>query len=750
MPVKSENREDVIDLSLYWSIIMIRKWKIIVFVGATTLLAALFSLSMERVYRASTTVLIESDQAKIVSIEDVYGVNTTGKEYFLTQFEILKSRQLPERVVKRLELTKHPLFDPRQEDESFSLTGLLTDSKKVATTDEEVFQIVVSRFHEGLSVSPVRNTQLAKIIFESSDPKLAALVTNTLAEEYIDSHLEAKLQVTVQAAGWLSGRLVELRNTLQESERKLQAYRESEGLVDVKGVQTLSADELEELTQRLADASQNRSEAETLYRQVQRLGDEPAYEDLIGIPLILLHPLVQNMREEQGRADRRVAELRKRYGPKHPKMIAAESNAEQAKLQLQYQAARVANGIETDYRGAIQTERTIKAQMDGAKRRVQGVNRKEFKLSELQRDVESNRQLYDMFLTRTKETGEAGGLQSAHARVVDRAIPPRHPIKPRKSLIVMLAMAVSTLIGVMLAFLFESFNKTVRTPDDIEEKLGLPMLGFLPLEASNKSKLPFEGFSLSARGGFSEAIRTVRTALMLSSIDEPHKVTVVTSSIPGEGKSTVALNLARALGQVEKVLLIDADMRRPTMSRVIDLPRESAGLSNLVAGTASLEDVIYRMDDYEVDVLPSGVIPNNPLELISSKRFSGLLDELKEGYDRIIVDSAPAHAVSDVLVLSQAADAVVYVIKADSTSSDIVLKGLDSLRDVNAPVVGCVLNHVDIRKSNRYGSYYKGYYQNYGYASDEEFSRQKSYQVKRDGEHDYEQKKVSGADGLNR
>jgi succinoglycan biosynthesis transport protein ExoP len=435
---------------------------------------------------------------------------------------------------------------------------------------------------------------------------------------------------------------------------------------------------------------------------------------------VLEHPLVQTLKQEQAKADLRVAELSKRYGPGHPKMQSAKSELNTANQELSRQVSRVVSGIKADYKNAINTEKNLERQVAKLKGRLQGVNRKEFKLKEYEREVETNRHLYNLFLSRSKETDEAGGLESAHARVIDPAVITRVPIKPKKSLIVLLAVVVSGIVGVALAFLQDSLNNTVRTPDDVEGKLRAAMLGFLPLVKNNKSTNAFEGFISDSKGNFAEAIRTIRTGLMLSSLDEPHKITLITSSVPNEGKSTVSLNLAEAIGQMERVLLIDADMRRPTLAKTMGLPRSSLGLSNLVVGTATLKECVRSIEGSTVDVITSGVVPANPLELLSSKRFGGVLQKLGEHYDRIIIDSAPTHAVSDSLVLSSYADAVVYVVKADETPASLAVKGLQRLREVGAPITGVVLNKVDVDKNSRYGSYYAGYYQGYGYSSDDE------------------------------
>jgi len=319
----SQKEEDDIDLAKYWVIVMQHRWNILGLVAVVTLLAVMMTFSLDSIYRATTTVLIESEQANVVSIDDVYGVNTRGKGYFQTQFEILKSRELSERVVKKLDLLTHPLFDPRQQEEGFSVSSLIpTQSKSEELTEAEILYAVVKALRENLNVFPVPNTQLVHVTYESSNPELAAKITNALAEEYIASQLEAKLDVTVQAAGWLTERLSGLREKLHASEARLQEYRESEDLVDDGGMRKLGRGELEELTQRYVDATKSRSEAETLHLQVKSMGPSASVDQLMSIPEVLLDPLVQSLHEEKSLAGRKVAELGKRYGPKHPKMIA--------------------------------------------------------------------------------------------------------------------------------------------------------------------------------------------------------------------------------------------------------------------------------------------------------------------------------------------------------------------------------------------------------------------------------------------
>lgn len=705
-----------VDLRHNLRVVLRNKWRILLLVLISTLLAALVVFSMTPVYKATTTVMIENQQAKVVSIESVYGLNSASSEYYQTQFEILKSRELAERVVKRLNLQSHAAFDPGRNSSSFDLFKYLPfDIEADVLSEEQLFMRAVDQLENKLTILPVPRTQLVKISFESTDRKLAAMITDTLAQVFIESHLEAKLDLTRTAASWLSTRLGGLRDRLQKSERQLQDYREQAGLVDVQGVQTLSSGELQQITERYVETSNLRSRAETLYRQIVELGQHATTESLMSIPAISSDSSVAEFKMAQAAAKRAVAELSKRYGNKHPRMISAQAELDTANEQLRSEVLTVAEGIKSAYKGALQTERTLEKQMGSAKQQLQQINRKEFKLIELEREVETNRQLYDMFLTRSRETNESEGLQSAHARVVDPAMVPTSPIKPRKTIVLILTALVSGLTGIGLAVLLDILSNTVRTPEDVEEKLKSPMLGFLPLVKTNKSEKAYEGFLSDSKGNFAESIRTVRTSLVLSNLDDPHKITLITSSVPSEGKSTVSINLSEALAQMETVLLIDADMRRPSIGKSLGLPRKSPGLSNLVAGTASANQCIHKIEGTSVSVMPAGVIPANPLELLSSKRFEAALQKLSQHFDRIILDSAPTHSVSDALVLSTHANAVIYVVKSDSTSAQLAAKGIRRLRDVDAPVVGVVLNQVDLDKASSYGSYYGDYYNNYGY-----------------------------------
>ncbi len=720
-------QEEVIDLRQYWRIVDRFKWRIAALSVAVAMLTAMVVFSMTPRYQATATLMIEAEQAKALSIEEVYGLDSSRKEYFLTQFEILKSRRIAERVVEQLELTSHPEFDPDQQESGFSLRDWLPFLAQPEPLSEEEartlkLQKVTDAFAERLTISPVRNTQLVKITFESESSQLAAEVANTVAEVFIESHLEAKLEMTQQATSWLNQRLDGLRVKLEASEAKLQAFQESEGLVDVEGVQGLAAQELNEITTQLMQTRKVMKQAESIYQLVQTRGAD--FDALGSLQEVLNHQVIQDVKKAEVEASRKVSELARRYGPKHPKMIAARDELESVQDKLRSEVRRLIAGIENDYETAKANERALARELAQAKGEYQQVSRKETRYNELKREVDVNRQLYNAFLTRFKETSETSDFEAANARLTDPATAPREPAKPKKNLIIALALLVSAMFGVMLAFLIEALNDGIRNPEDVENKLSQRMIGLLPWVKHDKGeRLDLRTFFESDQQSFSEAVRTLRTSLVLSHLEKPAKVISVTSSVPGEGKTTVAENLGFALAQMEKVLLIDADMRRPSVGKDFGLPVYHPGLSNLIAGSSNLDECVYRDEKSGMDVMPAGAVPPNPQELLSSPRFAKALQQLTEKYDRVIIDTAPAQVVSDALIVSRVADSLLYVVKADSTRQKMITNGIGRLLQVGAKLDGVVLNQVDTTsKASYYGNYY-GYAGDYSYAETQPTSK---------------------------
>ncbi len=699
------DQEEENDLLDYWRTVVKHKRSIAGLSLLSGALAILVVFNMTPVYRSTATIMIQTERPKMLSMDDMYNVQQgSPTDFYQTQSEILKSRGLAEKVARRLDLVHNPVMDPRQQKQPFWKKWL--GSAQSAPSDDQVLKSVVAELRSGLNIELVRNSQIIKISFDSVDRKLAAAVPNAFADAYIDSDLEARVQMTQKANAWLTERMVGLRQKLEESEQALQAYREQANIVDTKGIALNGAGkQLDQISVDLIAARQRLAEAETAYSQVRGLQGEPlsAYE---AVPAVLKNVLFQQAKESESRAEQKVAELSQRYGNLHPKMIAAQSDLKSAKQNLGRQINAVVGAIQNEYEMAKANEIAAERAQGQVRSDIQNISKKEFQLNVLQRDVDSNRQIYDLFMNRAKETNIGANLQSTIARVVDQAIVSDAPYKPKKGLIVLLAVMVGLFLGTLLAFLLEYLDNTVKDGEDVENKLGLNLLGTVGILDRQE---PARAFIEEPNSGFSESIRSIRTSVILSALDAPHKVVMVTSSAPQEGKSTICMNLAFSLGQMKKVLLIDADLRRPSLGKLLSDDASAPGLLDYLAGNAEIADCIHKTIESNVSLIPSGRVMTNPLELLSSRRFGELIEKLGGMFEMVVIDCPPVSAVSDALVLSRHANAVIYVVKADETPYQLAHSGIKRLREINAPLLGVVLNQVDLRKSEQYGAYRYGY-----------------------------------------
>ncbi|PMY48937.1 MULTISPECIES: GumC family protein [Pseudomonas] len=719
--------KDTIDLLKFWRVIWRAHWKIAGLVLLACALAMAILSFIPAQYIGSATLLIKEKTPPLLTFQQVTDSSSGTVDYLQTQLALLQSRDLAERAVKKLNLTTNPVTDPRQQPQSWftprewsanldlgqwwpALDFLIP--QQVTPTETDIFNEVTQNLMKRTDVKFVGKSQLLNIEVLLPDPDLAAATANAIAQGFIDSQFDNSLKSSQTNASWMNSRLVELRNNLRIAEDKLQAYREEQGLVDVGGVATISANELEMTGNRMIDARRNLAEAESRYRQVQALSNGDLSR-LSSVPAVLSNALVQKFQAQQAKAQAKVEELSGRYGPKHPTLIAALAELRTATDSLRLQVRQVVASIEQDYQLAKASESSLHKSFNSNKTQIQDISRKEFQLRELQREVDSSRALYETFITRLKETAATSDMDSTKARIVDPAIVPLEPSKPRKTLIMVIVAIAAALIGMALALISEARNKTFKTDEAVESMLNIPLLSVVPLVTKRSRRQLARLFDDNEHPRFCETIRNLRTWLMLHSGEKPSQVVLVASTMADEGKSTIANNLAYSLALLERVLLIDADMRRSSLSLNFDFPADSPGLANVLAGTARLEDCIRTVGN--LDMLPAGKLAPPPLDLLSSPCLAPLLEALKSRYQRIIIDSPPAQMVSDALLLAKHSDAVIYVIKAESTPVSQVQKCLAILQQSHAPVFGVVLNQVDLRKARKQGYSHSDTFQNYDY-----------------------------------
>lgn len=697
----------------YWLLIRKHLKQIIGLAVVVTLLAALVAFQMTPIYRSTALLLIENSKSKALSLSDLYDIQgSAGQESFNSQVQILKSRPIAELVINKLELIKDPTFNPPKESGWFA-------SEPEGSPEEiaaKEFESALNRFSGSLTIEPILKSQIVKVSFDSPDKALAAKVANAVAEAYIENDLEARSQMTQRANVWLTQRMDGLRQKLEVSEKNLQAYREKENIIDSKGVALSgTAKQLEEISTNLITMRQRLAEAEGIYVQVKDQRGQPI-EVLESIPAVLKSTSVQQMKEAESSAQRKLNELQSRYTSAHPKVIAAESELKSARETLKREIEAVISGITKEYDLAKTNVYATTRALEQIKADIQNLTRKEFQLSVLQREAESNKQLYDLFVNRAKETDVASNLQSTAGRIVDPAIVSVAPLKPKKKMIVGIAFILGLLAGIAIVFVLDYLDNTLHSVPDVERRLGVDVLGTVQVldEAALAGKPAARAFLSDPNSLFSESIRSVRTSVLLSAIDEHHRVVMVTSTVPSEGKTTIAINLAFALGQMKKVLLVDGDMRRPSLAKSLGGLDGMRGLVDYLAEDATLEECIRPTDSPNVFVLTAGKNLSSPLELLSSQRFGETIAKVKDMFDMVIIDCPPLKPVSDSLVISRYANAVLYVVKADSTPHQLASAAIRRLHDIEAPLLGVILNQLDNKRTDRYGHYSYQYEYTYG------------------------------------
>ena len=705
------------DLVIYWRSIAKRKWMILGLAVTIAIATALVVNTETPIYRSSVTLLIEQNRTRVAPTEAVYANTGDGREHFQTQAEILKSRALAVKVVDKYDLARHPDFDPRLRPRPWLeriKKQLGFEVVERAWSEHALHEAAVGSLMGRMGVEPIRLSQLIKVSFDSPDPAIAAEIANDIAETYIESDNEARFEMTSRASEWLGERLGGLKKNVEDAQRALQDYREKARIINTQGLaQSGASTHIADLTTRLVAARQRRFSAEHAYNQISTSKDK-----LEVLPIVMRNSLAIQLRDLESDAQKRVEELALRYGPEHPKMIQAQTELRQIRERSARQVEAVVASLRNEYELAEANEKAVERSLAQARSEVQGINRNEFELASLERAVATNRQIYDMFLNRFKETRASRAIDTnTVARIADEARPSQYPVKPRKEQAVSIAFVLGILLGALIALLLERLDNTLKSADDVEEKLERPMLTMLPLLGASEAKSVGRHYLDDPTSVFSEAIRTARTSVMLSASDTPNPTVLVTSSVPDEGKTAVAINFALAEAQTKRALLIDADLRRPSMATQLGLDPTKPGLTSLLTGTATFEQCVQRVPGSSLYAISAGPTPLNPLEMLLSKRFERLVTALAGACDILIIDSPPVHLVSDALVLSKMATGVLFVVKADSTPYPLVRRCIRALEEVEATLFGVTLNQLDFKRAQRYygaytGSYYKydGYY----------------------------------------
>ncbi|WP_161554136.1 GumC family protein [Stenotrophobium rhamnosiphilum] len=692
------------------------RWGILSVTVVITLLAGLWIFATTPIYRATVLLQIENRSNRpIKEVQDVYDPGYGTYEQVGTEYGLLETRELARRTIKKLKLIENPDFGMKSggglaDIDWLSWLPFLADTsapKDSAAEDARTLEKAVDLFGANLTIEPMYGTKLVRVHYESKSPDLAAEVANALSAVFIESNLESRLAMTRTTTTWLNERLETIRADLNKSEGALQDFRDKEQLVSVGGgSRGLVEQQVTDNAQRIQEAQRKKTEYASAYKKVKEAGNN--FAQLENISVLLNDKVVVDAKTRVLEETQKLKSLASRYGAKHPAMATAKAALDSATASYHSQLLIAAQGVKAGYEVASETERQLSIQDQGVRNQVRGLDRKQAQLDALQRDVATNRDLYNLFLTRFKETESAGNYQEVVARVIDPAVVPSKSFKPQKKKILLWGLAIGFALGILSALLRHLLSDTIVSAEEMELLTGLQVLSALP-EFEDKAKGSTQ-FVAEPKTGFSEGLRSIRTGLLLADLSHKRKKIVVTSSAPKEGKTTISCNLAMAFGQMERVLLIDCDLRRASVSRSLGMTDKLPGLTEYLSGTAPLDKCVHRIESGKIDVLPVGQIPPNPGEVLASQKFHLLIESFAAQYDRIIFDSAPCQAVSDTLLLVQHVDAVIFVVKAESTTRNLIKNSVRQLRQARAPLVGAVINAVNMKKhSKRYGTYYYDY-----------------------------------------
>ena len=729
-----ENWEEHIDLRDYLRVILKRRWTVITVFTIIVITVAIHAFTATPIYESTVRMVIEKENPNVVSIEEVMAVDASGSDYYQTQYKIIESRSVAREVIERLGLDKSEEFFPKPKDAFFSnlirsiretivgwresIVSLLKseDEANSETSGEyDTDSLLVSDFINRITVKPIRNSRLVDVSFQAKSPFLCTKISNTLASAYIDQNLETKLEAVQNAGKWLHNRIEEERKKVGQAEQALLRYKERHGIVTdfSSNVEQVTAQKLAQINAQVVDAESKRVEAETRYKQALALLGSPDMLD--SIPEVLNNELIRQIKSMEVELYKRMSELSRKYGQKHPRMVALESELKTLQQRKAQEVDRVVNSLRNEYRVALAKEMSLKEALAKQKKESLALNQKAIQYGVLQREVESARRMYDVLIKRFKETTLTEDMRTGNIRIIDRAEVPEYPVKPRKKLNILLAIIVGLFGGIGLAFFFEYLDNTIKIPEDVKQHLKIPYLGPVPVFATQSAGNPDDAIKPelvtlhSPKSTASESYRGIRTSILFSSAESTPQVILVSSVGPGEGKTLTTANLAITMAQYgSKVIVLDCDMRKPKMDRLLGVSRDQ-GMSNILVGSGGR---VLHTRIANLDVIPSGPIPPNPSEILGSARMGSLIRTLRKRYTRILIDSPPSTAVTDAVALSQCVDGVVMVIRAGNTAREVVKNGITQFKAVGANILGTVLNCVGVGRDSYY--YYQYSYDYYG------------------------------------
>ncbi|MDH3975289.1 MAG: polysaccharide biosynthesis tyrosine autokinase [Deltaproteobacteria bacterium] len=679
-----EVTEKELNIKDYIRIVRKRLWLVAAILIIAVTIAAVKAFSIIPIYQASVKILIERENPNILSFQDVMNIDASSSDYYATQAGIISSRRLARKVFDASPLNKLKKFEGVLYPESVLLNML--------------------------TVNPERGSRFVHLSIKGPDPEEAADLANLWADTYVEQNLTEKINASSQATIWLSEQVKELQEKVTSSEFALQEYKEKHNIISLEERQNIVVQKLSELNSALIKANMSRLKREAKYGQLNELMTKNSWEALTNL---VDSPQVNTLNASLLDMKRERAELSGTYGKKHPKMASIISQIKTLEAIIAEEVRKFVRKTKDDYEIAKLEEVTLRKSLDEQKREALALNKKAIKYNVLKRESEGNRKLFDVLLNRLKETSLTEGMEFNNIRIVDYAQRPGKPVYPNKRKMILMGVLIGLFGGISLTLFLEFLDDRIKSESDVERYLGIPFLGTIPAIFGKEQENLYLITDKMPKSMISEAFRGLRTSVLFSSSDKEIKTIMVTSGGPGEGKTTAAINLAVTMShEGKRSLLIDCDLRRPTLQKVFNL-KGSGGLSNiLVDHDLSINAVINETGIENLGIITCGPIPPNPSELLGSRRMQEIISILEKDYDRIIFDSPPSISLADAAVLGRAVDGVVLVVDTKSTARGKAQKSIKALSEVGANMIGVALNRVNTREDGYYGYYYYNY--NYG------------------------------------
>ncbi len=716
-------------LADYWRVVVLRRNVVITCLSAVVALTALYSFLATPQYKATTTLQISRLGPDVLTFKDVVGVDPMGYlDFYQTQFKIVQSRSVLRLAAERLDLLNRPELTTRKASPLGAvLKWILSAVASRGSGPKEAADPLapaVDFLSAGLSVEPIRNSQLLRVSFTDRDAKLAAEIANAVAEAYQTFNLQSRTSTTAQAADFLTKEVARVQGEIAAAERDLQEYGNSKELVEVgQGFRDISQQALADLNAKLTEARGRFAIAEARWRSVQKASPD-------SLPEVLNSPLISRLKEEHAAVERRYSQMAERFKSDWPPLQQVQEELAQAIERLNIEtetiASRVREVARADYDRARVEVESLSQQVDRQRGEVMRVSRDNITYASLKAEIETKRKVLSDLVTRQSQTETSERLrdtQTSNVRVVDAADVPKSPVSPRKAFNLMLSLVLGLALGVVLALLVDQLDATVKDEQDLQRVASVAVLGHVPLYqplravgADAGAGAPFDPVDaashLDPRSPFAEAFRTLRTSFLLASPERPPRTVVVTSFEPSDGKSTVCMNLAIVLTQLDRrVLLVDADQRRPRLHKMLRLPN-TVGLSTVLSGNARLEDALQETAMPHLWAVTSGPIPPNPAELLGSTALDQFLVDIQaaDRFDHILIDSPPSLQVADGIILASKTDATIVVVRVAKTERTAIQHGVQRVRVSRGHIVGAVLNAATEGRGYYYYAYKHGDY----------------------------------------